>query len=332
MSTPSRRNIARRSAVSQTPSSRASQPYSEEGRNSSIASRRLRAARGSDEEDPASTYHQQAPRARTRERIRTQKVITSEALYDARGLAMGSSGHNQHRLEQTEDYLNGIYRPDTEAQVTNSLGLYLQGQGDLANRLFFPSTASLPDEEMLDYVTETESGSMHTALMRDAWDDNSTDVGSTVTSMDAPMSIVYDDYSSSESDVTIHSRHSHSRSSTPRQAGGPLAETRRECSHNNDSRSVETDEETDSISGFFSLSEDDDDEDGETEDEQQDAPPATRHAHCEPRFSQRLIAFTDKRSDNPSPQRRQPQRQRSPSPFPSPRWSRGRALRQYRLV
>lgn len=313
MSTPSRRNIARRSAVSQTPSSRASQPYSEEGRNSSIASRRLRAARGSDEEDPASTYHQQAPRARTRERIRTQKVITSEALYDARGLAMGSSGHNQHRLEQTEDYLNGIYRPDTEAQVTNSLGLYLQGQGDLANRLFFPSTASLPDEEMLDYVTETESGSMHTALMRDAWDDYSTDVGSTVASTYAPMSIVYDESSSSEEDVSIHSRHSYSRSSTPRQTRGSHIEIPRERSRDDDSRSVGTDEETDVSSGFFSLEEsqaDEDDEDAETEDDQQDAPPATRNTRY-----------------NPSPQRRRPQRQRSPSPFPSPRWSRGRALR-----
>lgn len=175
MSTPSRRNPARYGAISQATPSRTNLPYSEEGRNSSIASRRLRAARGNDEAASVSTDHQNAQRPRTRDQRRINHVITADSLHNEQSLAMGSSGHDQHHLAQPRDHIvRTTYPIGTGDQVSNTLGLWLHGQGELANRLFFPPAASLSDVEMLDYATETESGSMHTALMRDAWDDNST--------------------------------------------------------------------------------------------------------------------------------------------------------------
>ncbi|KIM27200.1 hypothetical protein M408DRAFT_330126 [Serendipita vermifera MAFF 305830] len=100
MSRPSRRITTRHQVISQATSSRTNQPYSEEGRNNSIASRRLRAARGNDDEGSSSKYPQRAERARNREQSRTRKVIRTKSLHNAQGLRMKGVGHDQRPLEQ----------------------------------------------------------------------------------------------------------------------------------------------------------------------------------------------------------------------------------------
>ncbi|KIM27180.1 hypothetical protein M408DRAFT_24661 [Serendipita vermifera MAFF 305830] len=265
MSTSRRGNTVRRETYSQPSSSRSSHPYSEESRNASNASRRLRASLGNrplgwDEE------HQQIELPNIRNHDRNDFQLESE----------GSSG-------------------------SNALGLRLYGQGALAERLSFAATPSIPDVEMIDAFELSEPETMHTVSMHEAWAEAASD-DETIRSATASPSLTIRRYQEDEEPHTGDSQYSEqSHSRTPRR---PF-QLDRSPPQDRDTRSVAMGSQRNIIreASPDSTGHDHSDDDGDAEDEGENQsrtsiPPTTRRTRA---FTRRRPQNQRSPSPVPSP-------------------------------
>ncbi|KIM22120.1 hypothetical protein M408DRAFT_28995 [Serendipita vermifera MAFF 305830] len=243
MSTSRRGNTVRRETHSRPSSSRSSHPYSEESRNTSNASRRLRASLGNqppgwDEE------HQQRELPNIRGHDRNNSSLESE----------GSSS-------------------------SNALGLMLYGQGALAERLSFAAAPSIPDVEMIDAFELSEPETMHTVSMHEAWAEAASD-DETIRSATASPSLTSHGYQEDEDPNTGDLQHSRrSRSHTPHRP----VQLDRSPPRDRDTRSIATRFQVNisRTASPNSTGHNHSDDDGDAEDEGENqsrtsAPPATR--------------------------------------------------------